>query len=126
MRLHSVVAARTEAVPLSGTADFGTPCDDRTARTLSVLEDVRAVIQRPSPSVMSADRRRASEWMSAFEPRARPFIDPLAAWNGKTDTFSQVRMRSQTAQAAITTPFVMRRPTRSVNRRTAVAVTRAP
>ena len=39
--------------------------------------------------------------MPEFEPRSRPFIDPLMGWTGSTDTLRQLKLRFPTREAAI-------------------------
>lgn len=101
MQLQNALAVRTEAVPFPGTADAGPPYNDCPAQTSGFPQNARAVIHCPAPSVMQGGRRRVAEWVLEFEPRARPFIEPLMGWTGSTDTLLQVRLRFPTREAAI-------------------------
>ena len=42
--------------------------------------DARAVIYRPSRSVMTSGRANTCNWVLEFEPRSREFIEPLMGW----------------------------------------------
>lgn len=116
MRLQNALAVRTEAVPLPGTADARPPSNDCPAQTSKFPENARAVIHCPAPSVMQGGRCRVAEWILEFEPRARPFIEPLMGWTGGTDTLSQVRLRFPNREAAIAyanrqrVPYEVREP----------------
>jgi len=107
MQLQNALAVRTDAVPFPGTADAGPPSNDCPAR---------AVIHCPAPSVMQGGRCRVAEWVLEFEPRARPFIEPLMGWTGGTDTLAQVRLRFPNREAAIAyanrqrVPYEVREP----------------
>lgn len=103
MQMLDALAARTEAVPLSGTAAAATLLskNDRSAITSTFPTDARAMIHCPAPSVMSSGRARAAEWVLEFEPRAPLFIEPLMGWTGSTDTLSQVRLKFPSREAAI-------------------------
>jgi hypothetical protein len=116
MRLQNALAVRTEAVPFPGTADAGPPYNDCPAQTSGFPENARAVIHCPAPSVMQGGRSRGAEWALEFEPRARPFIEPLMGWTGGTDTLAQVRLRFPSREAAIAyanrqrVPYEVREP----------------
>ena len=62
---------------------------------------VRAVIHCPAPSVTSAGRWRAGEWVLGFERRSPPFIEPLMGWTGSADTLPQVRLRFPDRESAV-------------------------
>jgi ETC complex I subunit conserved region len=101
MRLQDALAARTMAVPFPGTASGGDGSGGRPADGSSFPDDARAVIYCPAPPVTSAGRRGATEWVLAFEPRARPFVEPLMGWIGGADPLSHVRLRFPNREAAI-------------------------
>jgi hypothetical protein len=101
MRMRDALAAQADAAPLAGAVDPGVLLDHVAARPPNLPEDARAVIQCPAPSVLSAGRRRATEWVLAFEPRARPCVEPLMGWTGGADTLSQMRLRFPSREAAI-------------------------
>ena len=101
MRLETALAARTDVVPDLGTTDAGPWCDEAAGTISDLPADARAVIHCPAPSVMSAGRRRAAEWVLEFEPRAKPFIEPLMGWTGGSDPLTQVRLRFSSRDAAI-------------------------
>ena len=100
MQMQDALAARMEAVPFPGAADAGKSWSGRSIGGSGLPADARAVIYRPAPSVIRAPRRRIAGWMLEFEPRARPFIDPLMGWTGSTDTIRQLKLRFPTREAA--------------------------
>lgn len=102
MKLQDALAARTKAVPLSGTA-YAALLDenDSPAITSTFPSDARAVIHCPAPSVMSSGWARAAEWVLEFEPPAPLSIEPLMGWTASTDTLPQVRLRFPSREAAI-------------------------
>lgn len=116
MRMQDALAAQADAAPFAG-ADAGVILNHAAAQPSGLPEGAQAVIQCPAPSVMSAGRRRATEWVVTFEPRGRPFIEPLMGWNGGADTLSQVRLRFPSREAAIGyarrhgLPYEVREPT---------------
>jgi hypothetical protein len=63
--------------------------------------DARAVIYRPSRSVMTSGRANTCNWVLEFEPRSREFIEPLMGWTGGTDPLRHVRLSFPTRDAAI-------------------------
>jgi hypothetical protein len=101
MRLQTALAARTDVVPDLGTTDAGPSCNEAATTMSDLPADARTVIHCPAPSVMSAGRRRAAEWVLEFEPRAKPFIEPLMGWTGGSDPLRQVRLRFSSRDAAI-------------------------
>ncbi len=100
MQLRDALAARTQAVPFAGTAAAAAQVAPGGRRSCFPA-DARAVIHCPAPSVMSAGRRGASEWVLEFEPRERPFIDPLMGWVGGADLLRHVKLRFPSREAAI-------------------------
>jgi hypothetical protein len=101
MRMQNPLAAQADAAAAAASVASGVLLDRTTTRASGLPDDARAVIQCPAPSAMSGGRRRAAEWVLTFEPRARPFIEPLMGWTGGTDTLSQVRLRFPSRDAAI-------------------------
>ena len=77
----------------------GTP---RRAPTRSVFpDDALAVIYKPARSAMTSGNARTRDWKLRFEPRSRPFIEPLMGWTGGDDTLSQVELTFPSAAAAV-------------------------
>ena len=74
----------------------------RAALTRSVFpEDAMAVIYKPARSAMTSGKARTRDWKLCFEPRSRPFIEPLMGWTGGDDTLSQVELTFPSAAAAV-------------------------
>ncbi len=74
----------------------------RTALTRSVFpDDALAVIYKPARSAMTSGKARTRDWKLCFEPRSRPFIEPLMGWTGGDDTLSQVELTFPSAAAAV-------------------------
>ena len=74
----------------------------RTALTRSVFpDDALAVIYKPARSAMTSGNARTRDWKLRFEPRSRPFIEPLMGWTGGDDTLSQVELTFPSAAAAV-------------------------
>lgn len=63
--------------------------------------DARAVIYRPSRSVMTSGLANTCHWVLEFEPRSREFIDPLTGWTGGKDPLRHVRLSFPDREAAI-------------------------
>jgi hypothetical protein len=93
MRLHKANGRRTMAVSRPGT-----PFAPAGGSAFS--EDARAVIYRPAPLVVSAGRGAMGRVMK-FEPRTKPFIEPLMGWIGGTDPLAHVRLRFPNQASAI-------------------------
>lgn len=82
------------------------PANDNRRRTLGAGRsffpgDAVARIFRPSRSVMSSGRARTKGWRLVFEPRTKPFIEPLMGYTGTTDTLPQVELSFPTLESAI-------------------------
>lgn len=101
MQMRDALAARTEAVPFPGTANAGMSDCVQPIEASDLPADARAVIYCRAPTVVQGPRRRAKEWILEFEPRGKPFIDPLMGWTGGTDTLRQIKLRFPTLEAAI-------------------------
>jgi hypothetical protein len=67
----------------------------------SVPPDARAVIYRPSRSVMTSGRANTCQWVLEFEPRSPEFIEPLMGWTGGTDPLRHVRLSFPNREAAV-------------------------
>lgn len=52
-------------------------------------------------SVIQAGQARSRRWVLEFEPRSRPWIEPLMGWTASADTLRQVRLTFPTREAAI-------------------------
>jgi len=79
------------------------PWGERAARAelQAFPAEARAVVYRPSRSAMTSGRARARDWILEFQPRSRPFLDPLTGWTGSGDTLSQVRLSFPSWEAAL-------------------------
>src|SRR6266478_9930789 len=74
----------------------------RTAPPRSVFpDDALAVIYKPARSAMTSGKARTRDWKLCFEPRSRPYIEPLMGWTGGDDTLSQVELTFPSAAAAV-------------------------
>ena len=60
-----------------------------------------ARIYQPSPSAMQAGPPKNRKWVLEYEPAAAKSVDPLMGWTGSADMLSQVRMKFDTAEAAV-------------------------
>jgi NADH dehydrogenase ubiquinone Fe-S protein 4 len=101
MRLDTALVARMDVAPDPGAPDAGPWCNEAVGATSDLPADARAVIHCPAPSVTTAGRHRAAGWVLEFEPRAKPFIEPLMGWTGGSDPLRQVRLRFSSRDAAI-------------------------
>jgi hypothetical protein len=117
MQLRDALAGLAFAAPLrEGAANAEPANDDYLDQTSGFPEDARALIHCPPPSATQAGRRGVAEWVLEFEPRARPFVEPLMGWTGGSDPLSQVRLRFPTRDAAVTyarrqgLPYEIREP----------------
>jgi hypothetical protein len=84
--------ASEPAIPMESTPSLTLP---------SFPSDARAVIYRPSRSVMTSGRANTCNWVLEFEPRSREFIEPLMGWTGSTDPLRHVRLSFPTREAAV-------------------------
>ena len=60
-----------------------------------------ARIYRPTKNAMQSGRANTRRWVLEFEPEGGKTIDPLMGWTGSADQNGQVRLRFDTAEAAI-------------------------
>lgn len=60
-----------------------------------------ARIFRPCRSVSTSARVALRPWLLIFEPRTRPFIEPLMGYTGSADPLTQVQLQFSTLEAAI-------------------------
>jgi hypothetical protein len=63
--------------------------------------DARAVIYRPSRSVVTSGRANICNWLLEFEPRSPEFIEPLMGWTGGTDPLRHLQLSFPTQEAAV-------------------------
>ena len=61
-----------------------------------------ARIYRPARSAMQSGRANAKEWILEFEPGARGNVEPLMGWTASADTDTQLRLRFETKEQAMT------------------------
>jgi hypothetical protein len=64
-------------------------------------EAPRACIRCLGRSVTQAGQAQSRRWVLEFEPRSRPWIEPLMGWTASADTLQQVRLTFPTREAAI-------------------------
>ena len=84
------------------THECWTERDGTPALTRSVFpDDALALIYKPARSAMTSGKARTRDWKLCFEPRSRPFIEPLMGWTGGDDTLSQVELTFPSAAAAV-------------------------
>jgi hypothetical protein len=84
------------------THECWTERDGTPALTRSVFpDDALALIYKPARSAMTSGKARTRDWKLSFEPRSRPFIEPLMGWTGCDDTLSQVELTFPSAAAAV-------------------------
>ena len=82
--------------------EWAEPMESTPGVTLpSFPPDARAVIYRPSRSVMTSGRANTCNWVLEFEPRSAEFIEPLMGWTGGTDPLRHVRLSFPTVDAAV-------------------------
>lgn len=62
---------------------------------------MRTRIFRPAKTAMQSGRAKTQGWVLEFEPSDASRPDPLIGWNGSADTGRQVRLRFDSAEAAI-------------------------
>jgi len=62
---------------------------------------MKARIYQPTKTAMQSGRAKTHKWVLEFEPTRRQQLDPLMGWPGAGDTMSQVRMKFDTREDAI-------------------------
>ena len=60
-----------------------------------------ARIYRPAKSAMQSGRAKSKKWLLEFEPNAARTVEPVMGWVASADTRSQVRLRFDTLDEAI-------------------------
>ena len=101
MHLQDALDARAEAVPFAGTAHGRNSIDEAPVTQSALPVNARAIIRCASPSVLSAGRRNAAQWVLEFEPRRRQELDPLMGWSGGGDPVANISLRFPSREAAI-------------------------
>ena len=61
-----------------------------------------ARIYRPAKSAMSSGMGKSRQWILEFFPSEARQIDPLMGWTSSRDTQTQVRLRFESREAAVT------------------------
>ncbi len=62
---------------------------------------MRARIYRPSRTAMSSGTAKTREWILEYPPRSAREVDPLMGWTSSDDTQSQVKLRFESKEAAL-------------------------
>ena len=62
---------------------------------------MRARIYQPSRNAMQSGTAKTREWILEFTPTDRKEIDPLMGWTGSSDTQTQVRLRFNSKEDAL-------------------------
>lgn len=60
-----------------------------------------ARIYQPSRNAMQSGVGKTRQWVLEFAPEAARTVDPLMGWTSSTDMESQVRLKFDSAEAAI-------------------------
>ncbi len=63
---------------------------------------MRARIYKPAKTAMSSGTAKTRDWVLEFPREAARSIDPLMGWTSSGDTQSQVRLRFESKDAALT------------------------
>ena len=75
-----------------------------------------ARIYKPSRNAMQSGNGNTDEWVLSFEPETARSIEPLMGWTSTADTRSQVTLRFDTREEAISyaekngIPYVLSEP----------------
>ncbi|MFT5508147.1 MAG: hypothetical protein ACI89J_001218 [Hyphomicrobiaceae bacterium] len=75
-----------------------------------------ARIYKPTKNAMQSGQGRSKEWLLEHEPASAREIDPLMGWTSSSDTQSQIHLRFETKEDAITyatrhgIPFAVQEP----------------
>ncbi len=62
---------------------------------------MRARIYQPPKTAMQSGRARTHEWVLEYEPASPRKADSLMGWIGSNDTQSQIRLKFESAEAAV-------------------------
>ncbi|WP_299929551.1 ETC complex I subunit [uncultured Pelagimonas sp.] len=60
-----------------------------------------ARIYQPAKTAMSSGQGKTKVWVLEFAPASRREVDPLMGWTSSSDTQSQVKMRFESKEAAV-------------------------
>lgn len=60
-----------------------------------------ARIYQPARTAMSSGAAKTHDWVLEYAPSAARDIDPLMGWTGSNDTQSQVRLKFDSKEAAL-------------------------
>ncbi len=60
-----------------------------------------ARIYQPAKTAMSSGQGKTKVWVLEFAPASRREVDPLMGWTSSSDTQSQVKIRFESKDAAI-------------------------
>ena len=60
-----------------------------------------AIIYQPGKTAMSSGQAKTKDWVLEYPPSSNREIDPLMGWTSSEDTQSQVRIKFQTKEEAI-------------------------
>ena len=62
---------------------------------------MQARIYRPARTAMSSGTAKTREWILEFVPSSAREVDPLMGWTSSDDTQSQVKLRFDSKEAAV-------------------------
>ena len=62
---------------------------------------MQARIYRPARTAMSSGTAKTREWILEFVPSSAREVDPLMGWTSSDDTQSQVKLRFDSKEAAL-------------------------
>ncbi len=62
---------------------------------------MRARIYQPARTAMQSGTAKTTGWILEFQPASARDVDPLMGWTSSGDMESQVRLRFDTAEAAL-------------------------
>ena len=62
---------------------------------------MQARIYRPARTAMSSGTAKTREWVLEFVPSSAREVDPLMGWTSSDDTQSQVKLRFDSKEAAL-------------------------
>lgn len=62
---------------------------------------MQARIYRPARTAMSSGTAKTREWVLEFAPSSAREVDPLMGWTSSDDTQSQVKLRFDSKEAAL-------------------------
>jgi len=62
---------------------------------------MRARIYQPAKTAMQSGMAKTKQWVLEFAPASARAVDPLMGWTSSSDTQSQVKLRFDSADAAL-------------------------